>query len=97
MDSTQAAKVDEIIIHAINRFEDYSEAAADVSFFLHNFLKIFGGHKSFFVGLLIPLFWIFGDVCLGFLNQSGYLVCVLCRMHVMESSNLPIVPYQLTS
>ena len=30
------------------------------------FIKNFGGHQSFFVGSLKPLFWTSGDVCHGF-------------------------------
>ena len=32
---------------------------------------IFGGHKSFLVGPLTPLFWTSGDISSGFQSQSG--------------------------
>ena len=38
------------------------------------FKKKFGGHKSFFVGPLIPLFWTSGDVSSGFQSQSGSFI-----------------------
>ena len=36
------------------------------------FFKVFGGHMSFFLGPLVPLFWISGDVSSGFQSQSGF-------------------------
>ena len=35
------------------------------------FLKVFGGHMSFFWGHWYPCFWISGDVSSGFQSQSG--------------------------
>ena len=43
------------------------------SFFFFN--KVFGGHV-FFLGPLVPLFWICGDVSSGFQRQSGF-----CLIH----------------
>ena len=41
------------------------------------FLKKFWGHKSFFLGPLIPLFWTSGDICPGFQSKGGSLACFL--------------------
>ena len=44
------------------------------------FLKVFGGHTCPFLGQLVPLFWISGDVSSGVQSQSGFcLICFLQR------------------
>ena len=40
--------------------------------------KILGGHQSFLVGPLIPLFKTSGDICGGFQSQGGFP-----RLHVL--------------
>ena len=44
-----------------------------------------------FVGPLIPLFWISGDIHPGFQSQGGSLTCILHDLHVMGSSDSPLV------
>ena len=52
------------------------------------FFSIFAGHQSLFLRPLIPLFWISGDVCLGFQSQSGFLcaTCVFRHLYATYSS-----------
>ena len=45
-----------------------------------DFLKIFGGHKSFSWGHWYPCFWTSGDVYPGFQIQGGSLFCMLSRL-----------------
>ena len=47
--------------------------------------KVFGGHMSF-LGPLVPLFWISGDVSSGFQSQSGF-----CLIHIAEA-NVMYIP-----
>ena len=49
-----------------------------------------------FVGPLIPLFWISGDICPHFQSQGGSLTRVLCRLCATDSSDSPLVQHLLT-
>ena len=60
------------------------------------FLKIFGGHESFF-GPLIPLFWTSGDICPGFQSQGRSLACVLSHLHTRDASDSSLVRHLPTS
>ena len=48
--------------------------------------KNFGGHKSFFVGPLILLFWTYGDVSSGFQSRSGHPYSHLTEAYVLQIS-----------
>ena len=61
------------------------------------FLKIFWRTQVLFVGPLITLFWTSGDIYPGFQCQGGSLTCLLCHLHAMDSSDLPLVWHLLTS
>ena len=49
-----------------------------------------------FVGQLISVFWTSGDVWPVFQSQGGFLVCVLCHLRAMDSSDSPLVWHLLT-
>ena len=59
--------------------------------------KKIGGHQSFFVWPLVPLFWTFGDVCPGLQSQGGTFTCMLRLLHAMAFSDSPVVRDLLTS
>ena len=50
------------------------------------FCKVFGRHMSF-LGPLVPLFWISGDISSGFQNQSG-----ICLFHFFTEVNVVYIP-----
>ena len=52
------------------------------------FFFFFGGHMSFFVGPLIPLFWSSGDVCPGFQSKGGS--CLHAFLPALYSSDSPL-------
>ena len=55
-------------------------------------------HKSvLFLEPLIPMFWIPGDICPGFQNPVGSLICILPFLRAMDSSDSPLVWPPLTS
>ena len=43
------------------------------------------------VGLLIPLFWISGNICSEFQSQSDSLACALCYLLMIYSTVYPLV------
>ena len=54
------------------------------SFFLFYFIYFFGGHKSFFMVALIPLFRTSGDVSSEFQSQSGQPYSSLAEVYVLH-------------
>ena len=54
------------------------------------FEKVFGGHHPF-CGATDTPFWISGDIHPGFETQGGSLTCMLHDLHVMDSSDSPMV------
>ena len=61
-------------------------------------LPIFGVHKSFFMGPLIPLFWTSDDVSSGFQSQSGQPYLHLVEAYVIYvPRDSPLVQHLLTS
>ena len=65
-----------------NRFIRFMELSQPFFFFL----KVFGGHMSF-LGPLVPLFWISGDVSSGVQSQSGF-----CLIHFFVEVNVMYIP-----
>ena len=60
--------------------------------FFKNFFKVFGGHTCPFLGPLVPLFWISGDVSSGVQSQSR--ICLIrffcegeCYVHSPRSTS----------
>ena len=53
-----------------------------------NLFFFFGGHMSFFVGPLIPLFWIYVDVCPRFQSKGGS--CLHAFLPALYTSDSPL-------
>ena len=60
------------------------------------FLKFLDDISPFSRDTGSPVFWTSGDVCPRFQSQGGSLTCMLCLLHSISSSDLPLV-WHLTS
>ena len=63
------------------------------------FFEIFGGHTCPFLGPLVPLFWISGNISSGFQIQSGFcIICIFVEVNVMYiPRDPPLTLHMLTS
>ena len=59
-------------------------------------LSPLGRTSVLFLGTVIALFWISGDICPAFQSQGGSLTCVLPCLHAMDYSYSPLVQHLLT-
>ena len=76
----------------------YTECTAVVPFNNIYFSKVFGRHTCPFLGPLVPLFWISGDVSSGFQSQSGFCLIRIVEANVMYIPwDPPLVLHELTS
>ena len=67
------------------------------NYFWKFFKKIFEGHQSFFVWLLIPCFGLLLTSALGVKSRVDSLACVFCHSWAADSSDSLLVRHLLTS
>ena len=68
---------------------DFLPVPRFVHFFF--FFKVFGGHTCPFLGPLVPLFWISGDVSSGFQSQSGFAIFAEANVMYIPQDSPPVL------